>query len=90
MAVHSAAPLARQKADIYLVRSGLTGVLQALAIAQQARRVLRQNLIWAVTYNLVAIPFAATGWISPLIASVGMAVSSLIVVLNAARLLRSG
>jgi Cu2+-exporting ATPase len=90
MAVNSAAPLARQKADIYLVNTGLGGVCATIALSRQARRVLRQNLTWAISYNLIAIPFAAAGWISPLIASIGMAGSSLIVVLNAARLLRFG
>jgi Cu2+-exporting ATPase len=90
MAVNSAAPLARQKADVYLLNSGLSGVHTSIELSRQARRVLRQNLAWALTYNLIAIPFAAAGWISPLIASIGMAGSSLIVVLNAARLLRFG
>jgi len=49
-------------------------------------RVIRQNLAWAAAYNAVAIPLAAAGWVTPLIAGVGMAVSSLLVVGNALRL----
>jgi Cu2+-exporting ATPase len=88
LAVYGAAPLAQQKADIYLVRRGLAGVMKAFGVAARSKRVLNQNLSWALVYNLLAIPFAAAGWISPLAASVGMAASSLLVVLNSARLLR--
>ena len=88
IAVNSAAPLARQKADIYLVGTRLTAVADTIGIAHRAHRILNQNLAWALAYNVVAIPFAALGMISPLVASVGMAASSLLVVLNSARLLR--
>ena len=88
IAVKSAAPLARQKADIYLLRESLEGVTQSLVVAHQAKRILNQNLAWALTYNVIAIPFAAAGLISPLLASVGMAASSLLVVLNSSRLLK--
>lgn len=87
-AMQGAAPLARQKADIYLLRTGLDGVRLTLSGARYARNVLNQNLSWALVYNILAIPFAVTGMISPLGASVGMACSSLLVVLNSARLLR--
>jgi Cu2+-exporting ATPase len=87
-AMQGAAPLARQKADIYLLRSGLDGVHLTLSGARRARNVLNQNLSWALMYNVLAIPFAVVGMISPLGASVGMACSSLLVVLNSARLLR--
>ena len=88
LAVYGAAPLAQQKADIYLLRPGLAGAMKAFGVAARSKRVLNQNLSWALVYNLLAIPFAAAGWISPLAASVGMAASSLLVVLNSARLLR--
>lgn len=88
IAMHGAAPLATQKADVYLLRDGLSGVLDTIRSAKQAHTILHQNLSWAVLYNLIAIPFAAAGLISPLIASIGMAASSTLVVLNSARLLR--
>jgi len=88
LALQGAAPLAQQKADIYLLRPGLHGVGETFQQAKRAGRVLNQNLGWALIYNVVAIPFAVAGWISPLLASVGMATSSLVVVLNSARLLR--
>jgi Cu2+-exporting ATPase len=58
-----------------------------MRIAGKATRIIRQNLIWAFAYNLVAIPVAATGIVTPLGAALGMSLSSLIVVGNALRLL---
>jgi Cu2+-exporting ATPase len=88
IAMQGAAPLAQQKADIYCLTPGLGGVVLAMDTARKSRIILRQNLSWAVLYNIVAIPFAASGLITPLIASIGMAASSLLVVLNSSRLLR--
>jgi Cu2+-exporting ATPase len=88
IAMQGAAPLAQQKADIYCLRLGLGGVALAMDTARKSRIILRQNLGWAVLYNLVAIPFAAAGLITPVVASIGMAASSLLVVLNSSRLLR--
>ena len=50
--------------------------------------VIRQNLSWALAYNLLAVPFAAAGWIVPWMAALGMSLSSLLVVLNSGRLTR--
>ena len=63
-------------------------VPQAIAMARRARATMRQNLLWALGYNLLALPFAAAGWIEPWLAALGMAASSLIVTLNALRLVR--
>jgi Cu2+-exporting ATPase len=87
IAMWGAAPLAQQRADCYLLRPGLFGVQVLIETAQRTRRVLRQNLIWSVAYNLTAIPLAIAGVISPVWAAAGMAASSLVVMLNAARLL---
>jgi len=71
----------------------LNGSLKALAVgvevARRARRVVRQNLAWALVYNLVSVPLAAAGLMAPWIAALGMSISSLAVVTNAARLARS-
>lgn len=80
--------LARSAEDALLVSDRLMALPQALALAQKTRRVLRQNLAWAALYNLACVPLALTGWLPPLAAGVGMASSSLFVVLNAQRLNR--
>jgi Cu2+-exporting ATPase len=56
--------------------------------ARRALAVIRQNLAWAVAYNAIAIPTAAFGFVTPLVAAVGMSLSSLFVVANALRLTR--
>ena len=56
--------------------------------ARRTFRVIRQNLAWAFAYNAIAIPLAATGQITPLVAAAGMSISSLVVVGNALRLAR--
>jgi P-type Cu2+ transporter len=88
IAMGQGARLARSAADALLVSNRLTAIPQALALAQKTRRVLRQNLAWAALYNLACVPLALTGWLPPLAAGIGMATSSLFVVLNAQRLAR--
>jgi hypothetical protein len=62
--------------------------LLAFELSRDTMRIIRQNLAWAAAYNAAAIPLAAVGWITPLAAGVGMALSSLVVVGNALRLRR--
>lgn len=80
--------LTQMQADLVVQSGDLNDVYAAHIIAHRARRIMRQNLGWAVLYNLIAIPLAATGHVTPLVASIGMAVSSLVVVGNALRVLR--
>jgi Cu2+-exporting ATPase len=87
-AVMGSAPLAQQRADAYLLAPGLTAVESFLSLASRTRRILRQNVAWAIGYNLFAIPFAAVGLVPPVWAAVGMAASSLLVMANAARLMK--
>jgi P-type Cu2+ transporter len=88
IAMVSAAPLAQQQADCYLLRPGLSGLKTLIDTARRTRRILKQNLVWSVAYNLCAIPLAVAGFISPIWAAAGMSASSLVVMLNASRLLR--
>ncbi|GAB2490787.1 heavy metal translocating P-type ATPase [Arenimonas alkanexedens] len=86
MAMADGAPLAHRAADLVLTGSSLVRVPQAVALARRSHRVIRQNLGWALAYNLVALPFAALGMVTPGLAALGMAASSLVVTANALRL----
>ena len=86
VAVGSGAPLAQAGADAVLTSESLKALSQALKISVKAQRVMRQNLVWAFVYNVVAIPVAMMGWVNPWIAGIGMSLSSLAVTLNAWRL----
>ncbi len=82
----SAATLTQWTADVVVLGNELGRVGTAIETARRAFRIIRQNLAWAVAYNAIAIPLAMTGHVSPLAASLGMSISSLIVVGNALRL----
>ena len=64
-------------------------IADAVRIARLSRRLVKQNLAWSAGYNLLAVPLAAAGMVTPWIAALGMAVSSLVVTLNALRLART-
>jgi Cu2+-exporting ATPase len=66
----------------------LADVAHAFALARRCVRVVRQNLLWAILYNAASIPLALLGALPPWAAGLGMALSSLFVVLNSARLAR--
>jgi len=78
--------LAHASADVVCLADDIGRLAGAFATARAALRIVRQNLAWAAAYNAVAIPLAAAGWVTPLAAGVGMAASSLAVVVNALRL----
>ncbi|MBS0377757.1 MAG: heavy metal translocating P-type ATPase [Proteobacteria bacterium] len=86
IAMGSGTDLARVSADLILVGDSLRPLAQAIGSARRMTRVIRENLLWAAVYNLVAIPLAATGWLQPWTAAVGMSLSSLLVVANALRI----
>ena len=86
VAVGSGAPLAQAGADAVLTTESLMPLSQALQIADKSKVIMRQNLIWAFVYNVVAIPIAMMGLVNPWIAGIGMSLSSLAVTLNAWRL----
>ena len=80
--------IARAQADGVLVSNALGDVVRARALARRALRVMRQNIAWAVAYNAACVPLALVGWLPPWAAGLGMATSSLVVVLNSLRLSR--
>ena len=86
LALADGAALAQRAADFVVAGGDLRRIPQAVALARRTRRIVRQNLAWALAYNLLALPLAATGQVTPWIAALGMALSSLLVTLNALRL----
>ena len=88
MKVSGASELANSAADFILTGSSLALVEDIFVSASQTRKVILQNLLWALGYNLTAVPFAAAGLIVPWMAALGMSLSSLLVVLNSGRLAR--
>ncbi|MFN2426460.1 MAG: heavy metal translocating P-type ATPase [Candidatus Binatia bacterium] len=78
--------LARSRADGVLLKEDLAAIADVVDLARATRRVMRQNLAWSISYNLLALPLAAMGHITPWWAALGMSLSSLVVVLNAVRL----
>ena len=85
-AMGSATPLAQSQADFVVLGGQLLRVVQSLRLARRTMGVVRQNLAWALAYNLACIPLAVVGWIPAWLAGLGMAASSLLVVMNALRL----
>jgi Cu2+-exporting ATPase len=87
-AMGSGAALAQSHADAVLLSAKLSSLIDAAEAAAACMKVIRQNLVWATLYNLVAIPAAAFGLLAPWMAGLGMSVSSAVVVINALRLER--
>jgi len=87
VAIGQASDLTKTNADAVITNNSLTTLLHAITKGKKSTKIIRQNIYWALLYNLLALPLAATGFIPPWAAAIGMSVSSLIVVGNALRLL---
>ena len=85
IAMGTGAALAQGVADMVLVSSRLSDLARGFKLSQKTLRIVRQNLAWAFAYNIVALPLAVSGWLTPWMAGIGMSASSLLVVLNALR-----
>jgi Cu2+-exporting ATPase len=86
MAVGAAVPLTQARADLVLMGDGLGSVVQTLVLSRRTLRVVRQNLVWAALYNALCVPLAMMGWLPAWLAGLGMALSSVGVVLHSLRL----
>ena len=86
MAMGSGTDVAAESADIVLMRSDVEAVADAIGLSRKTLRVIKENLVWAFGYNTLAIPLAAFGMLTPMIAGGAMAASSVLVVLNSLRL----
>jgi P-type Cu+ transporter len=96
IAMAAGSDVAMDAGDVVIMRSDLSGVVDAIATSRRAMRVMKQNLFWAFLYNVIAVPVAAGALfprfgilLSPVLASAAMSVSSVSVVTNSLRLARS-
>jgi Cu2+-exporting ATPase len=89
MAMGQAVPLAQARADFIMAGNRLLTVAALVEQARRTRSVVRQNLLWAAIYNAACVPLAILGYMPTWLAGFGMAASSLVVVVNSARLARS-
>ena len=81
----SGTDLAQAASDVVLRGEGLTALPVAIRVARRAQRLAKQNIVFSLAYNVVAVPMAVAGFVTPLIAALVMASSSMIVILNALR-----
>jgi Cu+-exporting ATPase len=88
IAVSRASDVAREAADIILLKSEIEAVPEALGLARATLRTIKQNLFWAFFYNAAAIPLAALGFMSPVLCAATMGLSDVVVIGNALRLRR--
>jgi Cu+-exporting ATPase len=88
IAVSRASDVAREAADIILLKSEIEAVPESLGLARATLRTIKQNLFWAFFYNALGVPLAALGFMSPVLCAAAMGVSDLIVIGNALRLRR--
>ena len=86
IAVSRASDIAREAADIILLKSEIEAVPESLGLARATLRTIKQNLFWAFFYNAVGIPLAALGFMSPILCAAAMGLSDLVVIGNALRL----
>lgn len=88
MAVGTGTDVAIASADVTLMRGDLNGIAEAIQMSRKTMLNIKQNLFWALAYNVIGIPIAAAGFLAPWLAGAAMALSSVSVVLNALRLQR--
>lgn len=88
IAVSRASDVAREAADIILLKSEIEAVPESLALSRATLRTIKQNLFWAFFYNALGVPLAALGFMSPILCAAAMGFSDLVVIGNALRLAR--
>lgn len=89
IAMGTGTDIAMEASDITLMQGDLTAVSRMIQLSRLTLRKIKQNLFWAFVYNVIAIPFAALGYLSPIVAGAAMAFSSVSVLLNSLSLNRS-
>jgi P-type Cu+ transporter len=86
ISMSDASQLAMQTADVVLMNNGLQKLPEALGLGKHTLMTIKQNLFWAFFYNIIAIPFAASGWFVPAAAALIMGLSDVVLVANSVRL----
>ena len=86
LAMGSGTQLAHATADMILLSERLEHLARGVDMARRTLAIMRENFAWAIGYNLIALPLAAGGWLTPWMSALGMSFSSLLVVVNALRL----
>jgi Cu+-exporting ATPase len=86
ISLSSASQIAMQSADVILLHHGLKNLPQALGLGKHTYITIKQNLFWAFFYNIVAIPVAAFGFLTPTFSALTMALSDVVLALNSIRL----
>lgn len=89
VALDSGSDLSKNSADVVLLHNDVSGLVALIDGASAAKQKIRQNLWWALGYNLVIVPLAVCGFVSPYVAVIGMSVSSILVVSNSLRLVKT-
>jgi len=85
-AMGSGTDIAKEAGQVIIMQNNLEKVVEAIRISKLTYRVIKQNLFWAFAYNIIAIPLAMSGYLSPIIAAGAMSFSSISVVLNSLRI----
>lgn len=88
VAVVGAGDIAKRSADILLLKQNLSSLLRLFSMSARVRSKIKQNMLWAIGYNVLILPLAVFGFLTPWMAVIGMSLSSIIVVVNSVRLLK--
>ncbi len=87
-AISEGSDLAQLEADAVILNKDMLSLVKCIEIAQSCKKIIKQNIIWALSYNIIALPIAVNGMLAPWMAAIGMSLSSLLVILNADRIRR--
>ncbi len=88
LAMGQGAGLSKRHADVVLLNDRLLDMIEVFDASRRTRRIIKQNMAWAIGYNLLALPAAVSGLVPPWLAAIGMSLSSVVVSVNAVRLSR--